>query len=123
MSTIDITPAVDAAARRLWIEHAPQHYAGLVKGPHWLDRADAREQAGDDWDNGHVSLSVQNTYREKVLPIVYAAHRYIAQQAWDEGAHAAWERSTSRVNGEFHHWRHEGEPVNPYAPVDAPDEG
>ena len=35
-------------------------------------------------------------------------------EAWDEGAHTAWERSTSEVNGARYHWRSDGEPVNPY---------
>lgn len=35
-------------------------------------------------------------------------------EAWDEGAVAAWERSTPTVNGTHYKWRHEGEPLNPY---------
>lgn len=44
-----------------------------------------------------------------------AAHdRAVKAEAWDQGAAAAWERSTTAVNGERYHWRHEGEPANPY---------
>lgn len=35
-------------------------------------------------------------------------------EAWDEGANAAWERSTPEVNGAHYMWRSEGDPVNPY---------
>jgi len=34
--------------------------------------------------------------------------------AWEEGAAAAWSRSTPEVNGALYKWRHEGEPHNPY---------
>lgn len=40
--------------------------------------------------------------------------RQAKEEAWDEGAHTAWERSTPEVNGARYHWRSDGEPVNPY---------
>lgn len=39
--------------------------------------------------------------------------------AWDEGAKAAWERSTPEVNGLHYWWRTSGEPLNPYARQEA----
>ena len=38
----------------------------------------------------------------------------VKAEAWDEGAQAAWERSTPEVNGQNYYWRRDGEPVNPY---------
>lgn len=35
-------------------------------------------------------------------------------EAWEEGAETAWNRSTPEINGMHYHWRHEGEPTNPY---------
>ena len=38
----------------------------------------------------------------------------VKAEAWDEGAETAWNMSTPEVNGARYHWRHEGEPENPY---------
>ena len=35
-------------------------------------------------------------------------------EAWALGAVTAWDLSTPEVNGKNYHWRHDGEPVNPY---------
>ena len=48
---------------------------------------------------------------EKVLAAVLPD---LLAQAWDEGAAAAWERSTAAVNAERYNWRSAGEPLNPY---------
>ena len=58
--------------------------------------------------------------RVEVLALLDAADaapdiiRQAKAEAWDEGAHTAWERSTPEVNGARYHWRSDGEPVNPY---------
>lgn len=40
--------------------------------------------------------------------------RQAKEEGWEEGARTAWDRSTSDVNGARYHWRHDGEPANPY---------
>ena len=46
------------------------------------------------------------------------AVREAMAEAWDEGANAAWQRSTPEVNGLRYHWRTHGEPRNPYREAD-----
>lgn len=35
-------------------------------------------------------------------------------KAWEQGAEAAWSRSTPTVNGQNYKWRSSGEPKNPH---------
>lgn len=53
-------------------------------------------------------------FRQAALTPVAGDVREALAKAWDEGAVAAWERSTPEVNGSGYHWRSSGEPANPY---------
>lgn len=86
MTDIDLTPAVDAAARRLWIDQAPAHYGGVIRHAEESVRAQMqKDAAARDWDHGHMDRTLQNNLREAVLPFVWAAHRHIVRQAWEQG--------------------------------------
>lgn len=74
MSDIDLTEAVDMAAREAYA-------SACVEG------ADAtHESAYAEWDAGRVPPIHMHTIRTIVLPIVTAAHRGIARQAWEQCA-------------------------------------
>ena len=53
-------------------------------------------------------------FRRKATEALEAAAPHMLAKAWDEGAEAAWERSTPEVNGERYMWRSEGDPINPH---------
>ena len=57
---------------------------------------------------------IERTIEHVTARILHAALPGLLAQAWDEGAAAAWERSTAAVNAERYHWRSAGEPLNPY---------
>lgn len=40
--------------------------------------------------------------------------RQAKAEAWEEGARAAWDRSTPAINGALYYWRRVGDPENPY---------
>ena len=67
-----------------------------------------RDAPGEDqsWFTGQSRAALS-----AVLPDMI---RRAKAEAWDEGAQTAWDRSTPEVNGRRYHWRHEGEPTNPY---------
>ena len=48
------------------------------------------------------------------VPAIQRAHAGM-EIAWEEGAKAAWARSTVEVNGQRYLWRTAGGPLNPYA--------
>lgn len=75
------------------------HIALEAAAPHILAdvNADALRAA---WDRGYA--------------MAIDGMKDIPAKAWDEGANAAWERSTPEVNGAHYVWRSEGDPVNPY---------
>lgn len=78
MTDIDLTEAVEAAARDLWIRSTHQGVPeGLIEQVH----ADAAKC----WDEGGLSHSEKHYWREIILPVVTAAHRPIARQAWHQG--------------------------------------
>ena len=76
------------------------------------------------WDGGKRAGLRQSDWEHGDTPTMYVAvNPYRKEQAemnsdlaeaWDKGAETAWNRSTPEVNGTRYHWRHEGEPVNPY---------
>lgn len=55
-----------------------------------------------------------NFWRELSEDEVRRGVEAVRADAWDEGAEAAWARSTSEVNGQAYFWRTEGEPLNPH---------
>ena len=76
------------------------------------------------WDEGKRAGLRQSDWEHGDTPTMYVAVNPYRQEqaemnsdlaeAWDKGAETAWNRSTPEVNGTRYHWRHEGEPVNPY---------
>ena len=85
----------------------------------WLEQVKA-----EAWEEGKRAGLRQSDWEHGDTPTMYVAvNPYRKEQAemnsdlaeaWDEGAETAWNRSTPEVNGARYHWRHEGEPVNPY---------
>ena len=85
----------------------------------WLEQVKA-----EAWDEGKRAGLRQSDWEHGDTPRQYiAVNPYRKEQAemnsdlaeaWDKGAETAWNRSTPEVNGTRYHWRHEGEPVNPY---------
>ncbi|RKW71772.1 hypothetical protein DWQ67_02790 [Galactobacter caseinivorans] len=66
----------------------------------------------------HVPLKVMDAVLaalpELLDEMIADRHRAVKAEAWEEGARAAWDHSTPEVNGAHYHWRHAGEPLNPY---------
>ena len=85
----------------------------------WLEQVKA-----EAWEEGKRAGLRQSDWEHGDTPTMYVAvNPYRKEQAemnsdlaeaWDKGAETAWNRSTPEVNGTRYHWRHEGEPVNPY---------
>ena len=84
------------------------------KAEHWDLFNVPEEDTAPEYD-GHTPAEAAERLKAAApaLEAVYADIKAKAE-AWDEGAEAAWERSAPEVNGQTHHWRHEGEPLNPY---------
>lgn len=89
--------------------------AGLLTPSSTLAEAwDEGKRSGlrqSDWEHGDTPRQyiAVNPYRKG-----QAEMNSDLAEAWDKGAETAWNRSTPEVNGTRYHWRHEGEPVNPY---------
>lgn len=61
----------------------------------------------------------QRVVRDAILTALAPLIRAREAAAWDEGADAAWQRSTPEVNGLHYHWRSSGEPLNPHVRQEA----
>lgn len=108
--------AVEAGARRVWIERAVME---------WCDR-DWAESAWDDMGGSEPSIERIGTKLQFHDALTVALSHLTAEdvphlirrakaEAWEVGARTAWDRSTATVNGQTHYWRHSGKPANPYA--------
>lgn len=96
-----------------------EHIARAIHTSGWLEQVKA-----EAWDEGKRSGMRQSDWEHGDTPTMHVAvNPYRKEQAemnsdlavaWDEGAETAWNRSTPEVNGARYHWRHEGEPTNPY---------
>lgn len=77
MSNLDLTEAVDAAARVLYeLRHPPDDECPHIP---WED-------------------TYQPGWRDDVLPLITAAAPFIAAQAWDEGFTRGWYAAQVRFN-------------------------
>ena len=119
----DYTPPTEQV-REIYAE-IRHECTGLDLNPHraefdrWLEQVKA-----EAWEEGKRAGLRQSDWEHGDTPTMYVAvNPYRKEQAemnsdlagaWDKGAETAWNRSTPEVNGTRYHWRHEGEPVNPY---------
>ena len=118
----------DAMLAHAYAEWAKEHYGGdfathLARAIQSISESDLEARA-EAWDEGKRAGLRQSDWEHGDTPTMYVAvNPYRKEQAemnsdlaeaWEEGAETAWNRSTPEVNGTRYHWRHEGEPVNPY---------
>lgn len=94
MTGYDLTEAIREASDHLHADSCPEDMCGCRCGHY--DR------------EAEIALTAALPHIEKQI------RERVAAKAWDEGAQAAWERSSPEVNGQNYYWRSDGEPVNPY---------